>query len=70
VKIKDQGAGISPEHMRHLTDPFFTTKRNSGGTGLGLSVSANIVKEHSGTLTFESSSGRGTNARLFIPVKE
>ncbi|WP_052514768.1 transporter substrate-binding domain-containing protein [Dethiosulfatarculus sandiegensis] len=70
VQIQDQGAGIAPEHIGHLTDPFFTTKRNSGGTGLGLSVSANIVKEHSGTLTFESNAGRGSNVRLSIPVKE
>lgn len=70
VKITDQGAGIASEDIGHLTDPFFTTKRNSGGTGLGLSVSASIVKEHSGTLTFESNPGRGTNVLLFIPVKE
>ena len=59
--------GIPPEHLAHLTDPFFTTKRESGGTGLGLSVSAGIVKEHGGTLEFRSSPGAGTVAVLTLP---
>jgi polar amino acid transport system substrate-binding protein len=66
--VRDQGTGIAPEHLRHLTDPFFTTKRESGGTGLGLSVSAGICKEHGGSLTFESKPGQGTTACLILPV--
>ena len=67
LRLVDEGVGIAPEHIPHLTDPFFTTKRESGGTGLGLSVSATIVKEHDGSLEFESQPGRGTTVTLTLP---
>lgn len=66
--VRDEGTGIAPEHLPHLTDPFFTTKRETGGTGLGLSVSAGILKEHGGSLTFESVPGQGTCACLELPI--
>lgn len=69
--VEDQGEGIAEEHLPHLTDPFFTTKRDRGGTGLGLSVSAGIVREHGGRLEFSSCSGRGTRVTLSLPaIKE
>jgi polar amino acid transport system substrate-binding protein len=68
VRVRDEGEGIAPEHLVHLTDPFFTTKRESGGTGLGLSVSAGIVKEHGGELHFDSQPGGGTTALLVLPA--
>ncbi len=66
--VEDEGVGIPPENLSRLTDPFFTTKRESGGTGLGLSVSAGIVKEHGGSLEFRSEPGRGTTAVLSLPA--
>lgn len=66
-RLRDEGSGIAPEHLSRLTDPFFTTKRDLGGTGLGLSVSAGIVKEHGGTLEFESVPGNGTTVTLTLP---
>jgi polar amino acid transport system substrate-binding protein len=67
LTVTDEGSGIAPEHIAHLTDPFFTTKRECGGTGLGLSVSATIVKEHNGVLEFASTPGVGTTVTLTLP---
>jgi polar amino acid transport system substrate-binding protein len=67
LKVADEGIGISPEVRPFLTDPFFTTKRDSGGTGLGLSVSAGIIKEHGGSLEFDSAADNGTVAILRLP---
>jgi polar amino acid transport system substrate-binding protein len=68
LKIQDEGEGIAPEALQHLTDPFFTTKRERGGTGLGLSVSDGIVKEHRGSLHFISNRGQGATATLRLPT--
>jgi PAS domain S-box-containing protein len=68
VCITDEGVGIRPEHIDHVLDPFFTTKADVGGTGLGLSVCAEIVKEHKGRLEFESEWGRGTTVYLSLPA--
>lgn len=68
LSVHDEGTGISPEHLKHLTDPFFTTKRESGGTGLGLSISANIIKDHGGEIAFESGLGAGTTVTLALPA--
>ena len=69
LMVIDEGVGISPEAKPYLTDPFFTTKRDTGGTGLGLSVSAGIVKEHGGSLDFYSASGGGTVVTLTLPAE-
>ena len=66
--VRDEGRGIAPEHLSRLTDPFFTTKRDEGGTGLGLSVSAGIAKDHGGSLDFESTPGGGATVTLSLPV--
>jgi len=68
VEITDSGVGIAPEDLKHLKDPFFTTKRSQGGTGLGLSISGAIVDKHQGRLEFESDLGKGTCARLSLPA--
>lgn len=70
IKVEDEGEGIDPENMKRLTDPFFTTKRGCGGTGLGLSVSNSIVTEHGGVLEFKSVPGKGTVATVKLPLKE
>jgi polar amino acid transport system substrate-binding protein len=69
LTVRDEGRGIAAEDLPRLTDPFFTTKREEGGTGLGLSVSAGIVKEHGGTLSFCSQPGQGTTVTLELPAK-
>lgn len=64
LEIHDEGRGIAAEHLEFVTDPFFTTRRNDGGTGLGLSVSSHIVKAHGGKLSFRSKLGSGTSTTL------
>jgi len=70
VKVQDEGVGIPLEVLPHITDPFFTTKSDSGGIGLGLSISSRIVKEHGGTLVFNSELGKGTIAEITLPVPQ
>jgi len=68
VEIADQGGGISPKNLKRILDPFFTTKRDDGGSGLGLSISAGIMEEHGGRLEFISQPGKGTIAKAIFPV--
>lgn len=67
IDIVDTGEGIPPEHLRHVYDPFFTTK--SEGTGLGLSVVRRVINAHDGDIEIRSEPGKGTRATLMIPVE-
>ena len=67
IEVSDEGEGISPESLQRIMDAFFTTKRDCGGTGLGLSVSYNIIQNHGGDLTFTSELGKGTIATVSLP---
>jgi PAS domain S-box-containing protein len=67
ITVTDEGCGIPEEHKSHVLDPFFTTKRESGGTGLGLAVTAGIIAEHKGTISFESEAGKGTTVTVTFP---
>lgn len=69
LQVEDQGKGIAPEHMSKLADPFFTTRREDGGTGLGLSVSSSIIREHNGHLNFSTTPEAGTIVKLTLPRK-
>lgn len=68
ICIGDEGVGVRPEHLQHIFAPFFTTKAGRGGTGLGLSVCLEIVKEHNGRLEFFSEFRKGTEALLSFPA--
>jgi len=68
VEVEDEGVGIPRENLDRVTDPFFTTKRDSGGTGLGLSVSSRIVSEHGGELRFFPGDRKGTRVRMVLPA--
>jgi two-component system NtrC family sensor kinase len=68
VEVTDTGSGIPAEHLHRIFDPFFTTKATGRGTGLGLSVSYGIIKEHAGKVDVRSTPGKGTSFRLEFPV--
>ncbi len=65
IEIHDDGEGIAPEVLRHVFDPFFTTRR--GGRGLGLPVVLGIALRHRGAVDISSDVGRGTSVRLLVP---
>lgn len=67
VDVRDEGVGISQKYLDRIMDPFFTTKRGDGGTGLGLAVSSNIVKAHGGTMDVVSEMARGSRFRVILP---
>jgi two-component system, NtrC family, sensor kinase len=69
VEVLDDGCGISPEHRSRLFEPFFTTKPVGEGTGLGLSVSFGIVRDHGGAIEVESELGRGSTFRVRLPLR-
>ncbi len=67
IVFSDNGKGIAPEHQEHIFEPFFTTKDARHGTGLGLSVSQQVIKEHHGAIEFDSSPGKGTRFVITLP---
>jgi len=67
IEIEDQGCGVLPEYLHKIFDPFFTTKDD--GTGLGLSVSYQILQQHSGMLTAERNAEQGMTFCVVLPVK-
>ena len=69
VEVQDNGCGIRPEYRSRLFEPFFTTKPVGQGTGLGLSVSFGIVRDHGGAIEVDSEVGRGSTFRVRLPLK-
>lgn len=68
IEIIDTGAGITEENLKRLFEPFFTTKKERKGTGLGLTMTKLIVENHKGNLEIESEPGKGTTARVILPM--
>jgi signal transduction histidine kinase len=69
VEFFDNGAGIRREDIDKVFDPFFTTRRATGGTGLGLSLSFGIIRELGGTITVESAEGSHTRFIVELPAE-
>lgn len=70
LSVEDDGKGIEPDRLRRIYDPFYTTKLGSGGSGLGLSISRNIVtKVLGGSLDVNSTPGRGTRFVMRLPLQ-
>lgn len=70
IRITDTGRGIEPRHLPRIFDPFFTTKPTGEGTGLGLSVSYGIIKNHGGDISVESRLGKGTTFTVVLSVSD
>jgi len=68
VEVTDTGAGIAPDDLPHIFEPFYTTKEVGRGTGLGLSVSFSIAQKHGGHIEVKSQVGKGSTFTLFLPV--
>ena len=68
LTVRDDGAGIPPEHVPRIFDPFFTTKPVGKGTGLGLAISRSIIDAHGGSITVATGSGRGTTFTITLPL--
>ncbi len=68
VEVEDDGAGIAPDHLNAIFNPFFTTKEVGEGTGLGLSISYAIVRKHGGDIQVSSDPGEGTLFRVLLPL--
>ncbi|WP_409345474.1 sensor histidine kinase [Paenibacillus sp. MBLB4367] len=71
IEIKDNGSGISPEHVKKIFDPFFTTKKMSNRFGLGLSYCYGVMQKHGGEIQItETEQGKGTTFLLQFPAKK
>ncbi|MBI5062307.1 MAG: PAS domain-containing sensor histidine kinase, partial [Desulfatitalea sp.] len=68
IKVRDSGPGIEPKNLARIFDPFFTTKPTGQGTGLGLSVSYGIIKNHGGDIWAESAAGQGATFIIVLPL--
>lgn len=68
--VDDSGKGIPGKNLTHITDPFFTTKKDEGGTGLGLAVTKRIVEEHGGKIDFDSRPDAGTRVTISFPWEQ
>ena len=67
IQVRDDGAGIAPEVLSHIFEPFVTTKESGRGVGLGLAISRGIVERHKGRIEVESQLGRGTAFTITLP---
>jgi signal transduction histidine kinase len=70
IEFSDSGVGVEPADLPKLWEPFFTTKPEGKGTGLGLPICRRTVEEHHGTIEIDSLPGKGTTVRIILPATE
>ena len=68
IRIKDNGSGMPPDVIDKIFNPFFTTKPTDKGTGLGLAISNDIVRQHGGSISVDSSDGEYTEMKILLPL--
>ncbi|MCK7529710.1 MAG: HAMP domain-containing histidine kinase [Marinilabiliales bacterium] len=70
LEISDNGSGISPDDIPHIFEPFFSTKHDARGIGLGLLIVHGIVQNHGGKVEIDSVVGRGTTVSIVFPLRK
>jgi C4-dicarboxylate-specific signal transduction histidine kinase len=70
IRVSDTGVGITDENLRHIFSPFFTTRKGSGGVGLGLYVSKHIAEKYGGKIEVDSHAGAGTVFTISLGVRQ
>lgn len=68
VEVQDNGCGMNDDQLAHVFDPLYTTRRQAGGSGLGMSIALGIVQGHGGCLTARSRQGMGTTVTIDLPI--
>ena len=68
IEVRDTGHGMGPSERRQIFEPFFSTKEPGRGSGLGLFISAQIVRDHKGAVEVESQPGQGSAFRVCLPA--
>jgi two-component system NtrC family sensor kinase len=69
VRVQDTGAGIPPDQINKIFDPYFTTKQSKSGTGLGLYITKKVVEDHAGSIKVDSTPGEGTTFTIRLPLQ-
>jgi signal transduction histidine kinase len=70
LTVADEGIGMAADVCERIAEPFFTTRIDEGGTGLGLSISTSIIRDHKGSIIFQSEPGKGTVVTVRLPIVE
>ena len=70
MEISDTGSGISPDDIDHIYEPFFSTKHDASGIGLGLAITHGIIENHKGKISVESEPGKGTTFSITFPLAD
>lgn len=70
LEIRDNGCGISLDNLQKIFEPFYTTKKQGEGTGLGLAAAYGTIQDHNGSITVYSEEGAGTSFHILLPVSE
>jgi two-component system NtrC family sensor kinase len=68
IEISDTGSGIAPENLPHIFEPFFSTKQDVSGIGLGLAIVHGIIQNHKGKIQVKSELGVGTTISVILPL--
>ena len=69
IEVRDSGVGFEPEALRRVFEPYFTTRADRGGSGLGMAIVYRIVSEHGGMIRASGSPGRGATVTIRLPMK-